>query len=75
MVLIPTRPTPADLWSLGATIDLLFKTGVPFAFIFTQAKDIKVHSADGGALFEFGSCAMTNQKAKGYPGSALSSRP
>ena len=38
MVLIPSRPTPADLWSLGATIDLVNKAGVPFAFVLTQAK-------------------------------------
>ena len=38
LVLIPTRPSPNDLWSLGATLDLVKKSGVPFAFVLTQAK-------------------------------------
>jgi chromosome partitioning protein len=36
--LIPTRPSPNDLWSLGATLDLVKKADVPFAFVLTQAK-------------------------------------
>ena len=38
LVLIPTRPSPNDLWSLGATLDLVGQTGAPFVFILTQAK-------------------------------------
>ena len=38
MVLIPTRPSPNDLWSLGATLDLVKKAEAPFAFVLTQAK-------------------------------------
>jgi chromosome partitioning protein len=38
LVLIPTRPSPNDLWSLGATLDLIKASGTPFAFVLTQAK-------------------------------------
>jgi chromosome partitioning protein len=38
LVLIPTRPSPNDLWSLGATLDLVRQSAVPFAFVLTQAK-------------------------------------
>lgn len=38
LVLIPTRPSPNDLWSLGATLDLVKQSGAPFVFVLTQAK-------------------------------------
>lgn len=38
LVLIPARPSPNDLWSLGATLDLVKESGAPFAFVLTQAK-------------------------------------
>src|SRR5580658_7295350 len=38
LILIPTRPSPNDLWSLGATLDLVKASGTPFAFVLTQAK-------------------------------------
>jgi chromosome partitioning protein len=38
LVLIPTRPSPNDLWSLGATLDLVKQASAPFAFVLTQAK-------------------------------------
>jgi chromosome partitioning protein len=38
LVLIPTRPSPTDLWSLGATLDLVKQSGAPFVFVLTQAK-------------------------------------
>lgn len=38
IVLIPTRPSPNDLWSLGATLDLVKESGTPFVFVLTQAK-------------------------------------
>jgi chromosome partitioning protein len=38
LVLIPTRPSPNDLWSLGATLDLVKQAGTPFVFVLTQAK-------------------------------------
>ncbi len=38
IVLIPTRPSPNDLWALGATLDLVREAGTPFVFVLTQAK-------------------------------------
>lgn len=38
LVIIPTRPSPNDLWSLAATLDLVKETGTPFIFVLTQAK-------------------------------------
>jgi len=38
LLLIPTRPSPSDLWSLGATLDLVKQSGTPFVFVLTQAK-------------------------------------
>ena len=38
LVLIPARPSPNDLWSLGATLDLVKQAGTPFVFVLTQAK-------------------------------------
>jgi chromosome partitioning protein len=38
LVLIPTRPSPNDLWSLGATLDLIKTSGTPFLFVLMQAK-------------------------------------
>lgn len=38
LIVIPTRPSPNDLWSLAATLDLVKASGVPFVFVLTQAK-------------------------------------
>lgn len=38
LVLIPTRPSPNDLWSLGATLELIKASKTPFVFVLTQAK-------------------------------------
>lgn len=38
LVVIPTRPSPNDLWALGATLDLVRHAGTPFVFVLTQAK-------------------------------------
>ena len=55
MVLIPTRPSPNDLWSLGATLDLVKKAGTPFAFVLTQAKaNARITIQTMGALSQHG---------------------
>lgn len=38
LALIPARPSPNDLWTLGATVDLVKECGAPFVFILSQAK-------------------------------------
>ena len=37
LVLIPVRPSPADLWAIGGTIDIARKAEKQFAFILSQA--------------------------------------
>lgn len=38
LIIIPTRPSSADLWALGSTLKLANDVGKPFVFIITQAK-------------------------------------
>lgn len=38
LVVIPTRPSPADLWALGSTLELVKAVAKPFVFVITQAK-------------------------------------
>ena len=38
LVLIPVKPSPHDLRSVGATVELAVDAGRPFAFILSQAK-------------------------------------
>jgi chromosome partitioning protein len=38
LVLIPVRPSPADLWATGETVELVKAAGKPFLFVITQAK-------------------------------------
>lgn len=38
LVLIPVRPSPADLWAVAETVDQVKDAGKPFVFVLTQAK-------------------------------------
>jgi chromosome partitioning protein len=38
LVLIPVRPSPADLWAVSETVELVKAAGRPFLFVITQAK-------------------------------------
>ncbi len=38
LVLIPVQPSPADLWAVAETIELVRTAGKPFRFIITKAK-------------------------------------
>jgi chromosome partitioning protein len=38
LILIPVRPSPADLWSVSETVELVKSAGKPFLFVITQAK-------------------------------------
>lgn len=38
LVLIPVRPSPADLWAVAETVNLVKQTDKPFLFVITQAK-------------------------------------
>lgn len=37
LILIPVRPSPADLWAVGETVSLAGRLGIPFLFVLTQA--------------------------------------
>lgn len=37
LIVLPVRPSPADLWAIGGTIDLCRKANRPFVFVVTQA--------------------------------------
>lgn len=55
LVLIPARPSPNDLWSLGATLDLVKQSGTPFVFVLTQAKgNARITVQTIAALSEYG---------------------
>jgi chromosome partitioning protein len=38
IVLVPVRPSPADLWAVSQTVELINQAGKPFLFVITQAK-------------------------------------
>jgi chromosome partitioning protein len=38
LVLVPIRPSPADLWAASATVELLKRQKIPFLFVLNQAK-------------------------------------
>ncbi|MGH7744191.1 MAG: AAA family ATPase [Candidatus Dormibacteria bacterium] len=38
LVLIPVRPSPADLWAVSETVSLVKEADKPFLFVITQAK-------------------------------------
>ena len=55
LVVIPARPSPADLWAIGRTLEIINNASTPFVFALTQAKStarITMQSMD--ALSEHG---------------------
>ena len=55
LVLIPTRPSPNDLWALGETLDIVRNAGTPFVFVLTQAKsNARITVQTTAALSEHG---------------------
>ena len=58
LVLIPVRPSPADLWSVAETVALVKEVGKPFLFAITQAKSQATITAQAvAALSEHGRVA------------------
>jgi chromosome partitioning protein len=58
LVLIPVRPSPADLWAVSETVQLVKKANKPFLFIITQAKtQSNITTQTVAALSEFGRVA------------------
>jgi chromosome partitioning protein len=38
LVIVPIRPSPADLWAASATVELLKQQNIPFLFVLNQVK-------------------------------------
>ena len=59
LVLIPVRPSPADLWAVSETVALVKQAGKPFLFVITQAKPQATITAQTiAALSEHGRVAQ-----------------
>jgi len=60
LVLIPVRPSPADLWAVSEAVKLVKETGQPFLFVITQAKpQASITAQSIAALSEHGRVAQT----------------
>lgn len=58
LVLIPVRPSPADLWAVGETVAMAERAGKPFLFVISQAKPNATITAQAvAALSEHGRVA------------------
>lgn len=59
LVLIPVRPSPADLWAVAETVSLVKNAGKRFLFVLTQAKSHATITAQTvAALSEHGRVAQ-----------------
>jgi hypothetical protein len=59
-VLIPVRPSPANLWAVGGSIDISRAAGRPFAFALTQAtRGATITTQALGELSERGPVCIT----------------
>jgi len=60
LVLIPVRPSPSDLWSVGETVEIVKKLDKPFLFVITQAKQqANITAQAAAALSEHGRVVQT----------------
>ena len=60
LVLIPVRPSPADLWAVAETVTLVKNAGKPFLFVLTQAKPQAIITAQTvAALSQHGRVAQS----------------
>lgn len=67
LVLIPVRPSLADLWAVGGTIDIARKHGVPFAFVLSQAtRGATITTQSMAALSEHGPVLGVMHTRVGY---------
>ena len=84
LVLIPVRPSPADLWAVSETIDLVKEAEKPFLFVITQAKpNASITAQTIAALSHHGPVAKTfisdrvpyaSSMTSGHSASELASR-
>jgi chromosome partitioning protein len=60
LVLIPVRPSPADLWAVSETVALVKDAHKPFLFVITQAKaQASITAQTIAALSEHGRVAQS----------------
>ena len=60
LVVIPVRPSPADLWAVSHTVALTQEAGKPFLFVITQAKtNASITAQTVAALSHHGRVAKT----------------
>ena len=60
LVLIPVRPSPADLWAVSETVTLVKEANKPFLFVITQAKaQASITAQTIAALSEHGRVAQS----------------
>jgi len=60
LVLVPIRPSPADLWAASATVELLKRENVPFLFVLNQAKpNASITAQAAASLSHYGPVAET----------------
>lgn len=60
LVLIPVRPSPADLWAVSETVTLVKEAHKPFLFVITQAKaQASITAQTIAALSEHGRVAQS----------------
>jgi len=60
LVVIPVRPSPADLWAVAHTVGLAQEAGKPFIFVITQAKaNASITAQTVAALSHHGRVAKT----------------
>jgi chromosome partitioning protein len=60
LVVIPVRPSPADLWAVSHTVALAQEAGKPFIFVITQAKsNASITAQTVAALSHHGRVAKT----------------
>lgn len=60
LVLVPVRPSPADLWAVSQTVELIHQAGKPFLFVITQAKPQALITAQAvAALSQHGRVAQS----------------
>jgi chromosome partitioning protein len=73
-VLIPVRPSPADLWAVGGTLDVCKEAQRPYAFVLTQAtRGATITTQALGALSEHGPVSGTVIYTRvGYAGALTS---
>lgn len=60
LVVIPVRPSPADLWAVGETVAMVSEAKRPFVFVLTQAKPrAGITAQAAAALSQYGRVAQS----------------